>query len=111
MKQDKHKTKVVFRCYRDDGDCIALFPQNLADYHGYYCDSYMHVGQHGAADTGIVQNQTRLASPKEYKPLAKELRGLGYRLDIRKRCTRYDFNIRRKEAKSFTQERNHVQEQ
>ena len=100
--KDKHKTKVVFRCFRTNDEVIALFPQNTCDYTGYGCDSYMHIGQHGASDTDIVQGQTRLATPKEYKPLAKELRGLGYRLDIRKRCTQYDFNIRRKEAKSFT---------
>ncbi len=107
MKRDIHKTKVVFRCFRDNGECIALFPQDTGDYHGYFCNSYMHVGQHGQADTEIVRDKTRLATPKEYAPLAKELRNLGYRLDMRKRCTRYDFNIRQKEVKLFVQELNH----
>ena len=93
------KTKVVFRWYRRYGECIALFPQESADLHGFLCSSYMHVGQHGAADTYTVVAQTRLAKPKEYKELAKELRGRGYKLGIGKKCTRKDRQIRMENAK------------
>lgn len=96
---DKYKTKVVFRQFRQDSECIALFPQTAADNQGWTCSSYMHVGQHGGADTDIVIQQTRPATRKEYTPLAKELRTRGYRLDIRKRCTRYDLQLRMKGAK------------
>ncbi len=102
MKRDTHKTKVVFRMFRKYGECIALFPQDTGDCHGYFCNSYMHVGQHGQADTEIVCDKTRLATPKEYRSLARELRSLGYRLDIRKRCTQHDFQLRQKEVKLFT---------
>lgn len=99
---DKEKTKVVFRVW-PDGDVIALFPQIPADLHGYMCQSYMHVGQHGAADTDISAGQTRLATPKEFIKLKRELRQRGYNLQVGKRCTRKDFEIRRAEAeKSYT---------
>ena len=92
--KDKEKTKTVFRAFRNDGEVIALFPQIPASNEGYLCQSYMHVGQHGAADTGIVTSRTRLAMPKEYRPLLKELREIGYNVKIAKRCTRQDQEIR-----------------
>lgn len=92
--KDKETTKTVFRIW-PDGEVIALFPQIPADIHGYMCSSYMHVGQHGGADTGICSGTTRLAKPKEYWPLLRELKRLGYRPVIAKKCTRKDFKIRR----------------
>lgn len=55
------------------------------------CESYMHTGQHGAAS---VRLGLRLATRKEYAPLAAELRRLGYKLDIRKRATQADYRER-----------------
>lgn len=92
------KTKTVFRIYKD-GEVIALFPQVSAEQWGVYCQSFMHVGQHGGADITTVVTQTRLAKLKEYKALAMELRQRGYKLQIAKRCTHKDFNIRQQEAK------------
>lgn len=97
---DKNMTKVVFRWYRTD-ECIALFPQNAADVNGFTCGSYMHVGQHGAANIQLVVSRTRLATWEEYRLLAKELRQRGYRLDIRKRCTVYDRQVRLTEASAW----------
>lgn len=99
MKQDTHRTKVVFRWFKKYGECIALFPQIAGCNQGWTCSSYMHVGQHGAADPQTVVSQTRLTTPFERRPLIKELRGLGYRLDIRKRCTRHDLLVRIEDAK------------
>lgn len=100
IKQDTYKTKVVFRVWNDDVfGVIALFPQMAGDGRGLMCSSYEHAGQHGAADTHIVVRRTRLATPKEYRPLTKELKQLGYRLDIRKRCTQRDLLIRMENAK------------
>lgn len=99
MKRDTDRTKVVFRWFRNYGECIALFPQIAGCNQGWTCSSYMHVGQHSAADLQTVVAQTRLATPKEYRPLAKELRNREYRLDIQKRCTRYDLLIRIEDAK------------
>ncbi len=93
MVMDKEKTKTVFRIH-PDGDVIALFPQIAASVEGYPCQSYMHVGQHGAARINCVILQTRLAKPAEFNPLLKELKQLGYNPLIAKRCTNYDRKIR-----------------
>ena len=99
MNRDPHKTKVVFRYFPAWSDCIALFPQIAGDNQGRTCSSYMHIGQHSGANPDCVVQQTRLATPMEYKLLAKELHQRGYRLDIRKRCTRHDLLVRMKDAK------------
>lgn len=80
------KTKVVFRVWNDGGTVIALFPE--VDEGNGYCSSYEHVGQHSGADYKGVVARTRLASPKEYQFLLRELRGIGYDLEIRKRWNR-----------------------
>ena len=82
-------TIVIFRIWRAGdgaGDPIALFPLEKADNRGHVL-SYEHIGQHGAADLGIVQARTRAPrSPVEYASLYRELTAIGYRLDVRKRC-------------------------
>jgi len=72
--------KVVFRRWRDGAGVIALFPELPADAHGHYCDSYMHVGQHGGADYHGVVRHTTPATPDESATLAAELTRIGYRL-------------------------------
>ena len=92
----EEKTKTVFRIW-PDGEVIALFPQIAASVDGHLCQDYVQVGQHGAADTLIVVRRTRSAKPKEYQPLLKELRQIGYNPQIAKRCTYRDFQIRQKQ--------------
>jgi hypothetical protein len=76
-------TKVVFRKWpkREGGDVIALFPENIAV--GYYCDSYQHVGQHGAADYSGVVSMTKPAKPEEYAALKRELESAPYEYKLR----------------------------
>lgn len=80
MKPDTETTKVIFRKF-PDGDVIALFPEHAATRSPYTCSSYMHIGQHAAAN---LQAMTRLkkATRKEYAELAKELRRIGYNLKV-----------------------------
>jgi hypothetical protein len=78
------KTKVVFRKFRDGGDLIALFPDEI-NYPNGNCESYQRIGQHGAADYGHCISITVPAHPFEYKALQKELESIGYDLEIRKR--------------------------
>lgn len=82
------KTPVVFRKF-PDGQIIALFPgEPGADRDPRYsCSSYMHIGQHGAADYQAVIRSTRPATADEYGPLRRELESTpyDYRLDIRSR--------------------------
>lgn len=100
------KTKVIFRVWSDftghgrraesySNQVIAIFPQEAGAMSLDTCLSYMHVGQHSACGPQGLTQQLRLATPKEYRPLARELRRIGYRLDIRRRITRQDLEIRR----------------
>ena len=93
------KTKVVFRKFNKGGDIIAMFPQIPATRDGYLCESYQHIGQHGAADPMIVHDTT-LAKPSEYASLLRELKSIGYTdLDIKQKMTYDDFKIRQREGK------------
>jgi hypothetical protein len=89
-------TKVVFRKFKE-GDIIALFPREPGTNDTYRsCMSYQHIGQHGSADPGIV-SITKLAKPGEYASLAKELRSLGYVLDIKTKITYEDMLERKRQ--------------
>jgi hypothetical protein len=87
---------VIFRRF-PDGDVIALFPYLPAEcLNAWPCQSYMHIGQHGAADPRIVHD-TRPARPREYAALKTELERIGYRLAVRRRFPS-DAHARRKAA-------------
>lgn len=84
-------TKVVFRKFRQGGDIIALFPEQVNKV-TLTVGSYMHVGQHSDADCTGVITATTPAKESEYAELLAELRSIGYD-DIRviKRCKpKYD---------------------
>jgi len=81
--------RVVFRLWNSGhgkGDVIALFPDIKE--RGYMCESYMHIGQHGAADYSAVIERTRPATPEEYAYLERELTAppFFYRLNVIKRA-------------------------
>ncbi len=83
-------TKVVFRRWRD-GEVIALFPDDTNPHDGTVT-SYMHIGQHGAADYGHVISATHPARPSEYRDLLAELKAISY-MDLRvMRRIRPNFN-------------------
>ena len=75
------QTKVIFRVFKN-GEVIALFPE-IKEQRGCIM-SYMHIGQHGSADTGIVYD-TRLAKEPEYRELHRELTAIGYSLKVCKK--------------------------
>jgi len=93
------RTLVVFRRWRDTGDIIALFPQIAADWHGWFCEAYEHVGQHGGADYFGVIAATKPATEEDAAPLAEELTGIGYRLLPVKRASRRVHDMRRETAR------------
>lgn len=78
------KTITIFRKYKD-GEIIALFPAEKWNRNDNTCTSYVHVGQHGAADYDYVVSRTSLATPEEYADLKAELERIGYELDVKKR--------------------------
>jgi hypothetical protein len=94
---------VVFRRWQDhSGDVIALFPETPADVHGRYCDSFMHVGQHGAADYHGVIQHTVPVGPKQYAELAEELWRIGYDLRPVKHASWRHHDKRRETARRFS---------
>lgn len=101
MRTKPEKTIVVFRKWKDTGGVIALFPTIPSDLHGWYCESYEHVGQHGSADFHGVMQATTPARRKESLSLRRELRHIGYRLAPVKRTSRSMHDQRRTAAKRF----------
>lgn len=99
--------RVIFRKWRkrDGGGIIALFPTMPSDINGRYCMSYEHIGQHGGADPAIMA-RTVAATPKEYAPLARELRALGYRLQVSQRISARLHKMRRDAARAAWEARN-----
>jgi len=93
---------VVFRRWQDQsGEIIALFPELPADIHGRYCNSYMHVGQHGGADYHNVIQHTVPVGPKQYAELAEELWRIGYNLRPVKHASRRHHDQRRATARQL----------
>ena len=78
---NNEKTKVLFRIYPEN-DVIAIFPDELGGMSPTTCQSYQHVGQHGACDPHLVVSMTLPATPYEYAPLKEELERIGYNLEI-----------------------------
>lgn len=85
-------TKVIFRKF-PDGDIIAIFPELPGDSSPSTCLSYMHIGQHSAADPRLP---IPLAIESEYAELMRELVRIGYTdLKVYKRISRHAYRIRR----------------
>lgn len=98
-------TKVIFRKFNNswmqrDGEIIAIFPEQAGDTSPYAtCNSYMHVGQHGACAVDIIQD-TLPAKPEEYKDLLAELVSIGYDdLKIVRRFSRKDVEARKAQTR------------
>lgn len=83
----KQKTDVIFRQW-PDGDVIAIFPGVPGTPDPGSCLSYERIGQHGSADLKAVIRRTRPATGPAAVGLCRELRSIGYDLDIVRRATR-----------------------
>jgi hypothetical protein len=70
-------TRMILRRWRDTGDLIALMP-DIDEGPGLF-QSYMRIGQHGAASRGVV-DRTRPVDPTDDDAVAllRELRSIGY---------------------------------
>ena len=77
------KDRVIFRQWRDNGDIIAVFPDNEANYGNFMM--YEHIGQHGEGDYWGILPKTTPAHPLRYKPLFDELMSIGYDLRVCRR--------------------------
>ena len=76
MAEKRQLTRVVFRRFKE-GEIIALFPYMPWNAHGNAVTSYMHTGQHAAADYAGVIAVTRPATAEEYRELLAELTSSG----------------------------------
>lgn len=101
MSDGSTPTVVVFRRWRDNGDIIALFPSQPADYRDHYCDAYEHVGQHGGADYHGVIQATKPVSLEEATDLIQELERIGYVLRPIRRASQRVHEARRATARSY----------
>lgn len=84
---DNYKTDIIFRYDLTKGfkgTILALFPHEVWDRSGNVT-SYLHVGQHGAADYRICIRASRPATPEEYNVLKKELEDRGYNINVVKK--------------------------
>jgi hypothetical protein len=86
VKQNREKTVVVFRKFKNGGDVLALFPE-IPEVNGC-CLSYQHIGQHGSADYSHCISITTPANPQEHRALRQELENMGYRLEVRQKYIR-----------------------
>lgn len=95
----KEITTVVFRVAKD-GEVCALFPFELGQVRNPgTCSCYVHVGQHSWADVGYV-NKTKPATRKQYLPLLKELRRIGYKnIRVLKRIPRTAWAVRSEQCR------------
>lgn len=85
-------TRTVFRKY-PDGQVIALFPDIPWSGRRGEVTSYMHLGQHGAADYCHVVATTKPVTEGEYGDLLDELSQAGYdnmRIVKRAKIQNYD---------------------
>jgi hypothetical protein len=93
-------TKVIFRMlknpYNKNDEVIAIFPELPGDMNPYItCQSYQHVGQHGAACVNLTGRYTAPAKEEQYKDLLAELVSIGYDdLKISHKATRKDLQKR-----------------
>jgi hypothetical protein len=81
---DTETTRVQFRKW-SDGGVIAFFRGDETEQlsQGRACGSYMRIGQHGEADTELM-DRLKPATPEEYASLKAELEGepFGYRFTV-----------------------------
>jgi hypothetical protein len=104
MTKKAEPTKVIFRCYKHNGNIIALFPE-LPVLNGSegLCSCYAHVGQSHAGQFGAVDPHQVIristpACPADYQATFDELCRRGYDLQIVQRCSP---KMMRNRAKAF----------
>jgi len=85
-------TKILFRLI--DGEVTAIMPEIPATSEND-CTCYAHIGQHSAASLDLLR-QGRPATAGEYRPLLRELRQVGYRVRVMRRCNHEAARMKRR---------------
>jgi hypothetical protein len=96
---DTETTKVIFRIFKEGGDCIAIFPELPGSYDPFTCSCYMHTGQHSTCSPMELIQDTWPAYPHNttYPALMSELEIIGYNLEIIKKHRQSHVQARIKE--------------
>ncbi len=86
-------TPVIFKLDKGLESPVAFFPWEPGDRYNCTLLSYAHVGQHSIAHIDYAR-ACRPATKKQYSPLLRELKAMGYTLKIRRRMSRTDHMVR-----------------
>lgn len=78
---EKVKVDINFRIDKDG--VFALFPHECS--YSNFVTCYQHVGQHSSAEYRGCIRSSKSATPKQYKDLKKELKSIGYVINVVKR--------------------------
>ena len=95
---ERFKVKILIRVFRDGGEPIALMPEIPGTNDPGTMTSYMVVGQHGAADEGIVRitRKPKAADEGAVARLRRDLKAAGYIVEPVYRLSRKMRETRRK---------------
>lgn len=93
--QDLFPTKVLFRWWKDT--VLAVFIEEPGTMSESTCDSYLHIGQHGACCPVTMINESRPATEDEYASLKRELESepYKYRLKVLQKTPNGAMDVRR----------------
>jgi hypothetical protein len=97
------QTKVIFKLEGKgkgkDAAPIAFFPEEPSSSDPWFCVCYAHIGQHSGADPHYAAS-LRPATPEQYEPLLRELKGQGYNdLRIMRKFNSNDYQTRKEKVK------------
>ncbi len=103
MDKDIYKTPVIIRQYRKGGELIAIFPEEPGSHEAWTCMCYQVVGQHGHGDVNGIVEATKLVdlTLPYAQEFIKELEGIGYNLEFKKKASRKSFDIRYNKIKAL----------
>lgn len=107
--ENNDRTLVIFRRWkRSPKSVIAIFPLELGNDSPCLCQSFEHIGQHGACDPMVVQDTTAVnvsetgVIDRDVLELMAELQSIGYNLTIGKRIPGNAIEVRRRKLKECT---------
>ena len=87
MSTKEKPTIMVFRQFQD-GDVVAIMPEEPGTMDPATCVSYMHVGQHGSCDPKHLVAITKPCNLCMSAVLRRELEGIGYKVKAVSRLNR-----------------------
>ena len=106
--QQEPITKVIFRWWKKS--VIAIFIEEPGTNYPGTCDSYQHIGQHGACDPSIISD-SRPATEEEYASLKHELESYPYHYNLRvlKRSPNRAIDARRQKIEAMAARRQKIE--